>query len=93
MIGATLLFYDGERALAQRLGCGVAALLLVDGSEPAKRLPQVGMVGAQCLFRNRQRTLDERLGLGVAPLRLKVPRQLVERATQISDVRNLASFP
>ena len=68
MIGTEGFLRDGQRALVERLGLGVAALSLVEQSEVVQRPRDIGMIGTERLLVDRQRSLVERLGVGVATL-------------------------
>ena len=68
MVRAERLLADRQRALVERLGLGVAALVVVQRRQVVQRCGVVGMVRAQRLLADRQRALVERLGLGVAAL-------------------------
>ena len=75
MVGAQRLLADGERALVERLGLGVAALGAIELGQVVERGADIGVVGAQRLLADGERALVERLGLGVAAL--------VDRAGQV----------
>ena len=47
MLGAEGLLADGERALEQRLGLGVAAGVSVEQAQVVERGGEVGMLGAE----------------------------------------------
>ena len=68
VVGAQRLLADGERALVERLGLGVAALGAVERGQVVERGADIGVVGAQRLLADGERALVERLGLGVAAL-------------------------
>ena len=66
MLGAEGLLADGERALVERLGLGVAAGVPVEQAQVVERVGDVGMLGAEGLLVDGERALVQRLGLGVA---------------------------
>ncbi len=68
MIGPERLLVDRQRPLVERLGLGVAALVIIELSQIVQRQRNNGMIGPERLFFDRQRPLAERLGLGVAAL-------------------------
>ena len=68
MVGAEGLFPDRQRALVERLGLRVLALVAIQRGQIAQARGHTGMVGAEGLFFDRQRALVERLGLGVLAL-------------------------
>ena len=68
MIGPERLFVDRQRPLVERLGLGVAALVVIEQSQIVQRHRDIGMIGPERLLLDRQRPLVERLGLGVAAL-------------------------
>ena len=57
---------DRERAAIQRLGIGIALLVLVEAGKIVERTRDVGMIRSQRLFADRERALDRRFGIGVA---------------------------
>ena len=57
---------DGERALVQRLGLGVAAGDPVEPAQDVEGDGEVGMVGAEGFLADGERAPAERLGFGVA---------------------------
>ena len=74
MIGTERFFADRQRALVERLGVGIAALVVVKHRQIVQRLRDIGMIGTKRLFSDRQRALVERLGVGIATLLLvKLP--------------------
>ena len=70
MIGTERLLSDRQRALVERLGLGIATLVVVKRRQIVQRCRDIGMIGTERLFPDRQRALVERLGFGVATLRL-----------------------
>ena len=50
MVGPQRLLRDGEAALVQRLGLGVAALALIQRGQVVQRRADIGVVGAQRLL-------------------------------------------
>jgi len=82
VIGAQRLLADGEAALIQRLGLGVAALGTVQPGQVVERGTDGGVVGAQRLLADGEAALIQRLGLGVAALaRYSAARLLSEVPT------------
>ena len=80
MLGPQRLLADGEAALEERLGLGVAALGLVkQGEVVERRLPVMVCSGPSAFSRMARLRLYKRLGLGVAALLLVQPGQVVER--------------
>ena len=68
MVGTQRLLEDGQAALVQRLGFGVAALVAMELSQVVERYSDIGVVGSQRLLQDRDRALQQRLGLGGAVL-------------------------
>jgi hypothetical protein len=68
MLGAEHLLGDGEVALVERLGLGVAALGAVETGEVVEGSGDVGMVGAERLLGDGEVALVEQLGLGITAL-------------------------
>ena len=68
MLRAQRFFNDRDRALVERLGVAVAALVTIKPREVAQRLANVRMVGTQRFFEDRDRTLGERFGAALAAL-------------------------
>ena len=85
------LLVDRQRALEQRLGVGVAALLLVQRRQIVQGLPDIGMTWRQRLFAHRQRPLEQRFGIGIALLPLIQRRQIVQFGA-IADESRPAAF-
>jgi hypothetical protein len=63
MAATERFFADRQRSLLERLGVGVAALVVVEQSQVVERCRDVGMVGTMRFLEDRQRSLVERLGL------------------------------
>ena len=57
MVGAERLLVDRERALVQRLGLGIAALVVVQLGEVVEVDADIRVVGAERLLVDRQRAL------------------------------------
>ena len=87
VLGPQRLLADGEAALEERLGLGVAALVLVQPGQVVERGAHVGVVGPQRLLADGEAALVERLGLGVAALGPVQPGQVVERLCHVGVVR------
>ncbi len=68
MVWTERILPNGEGALEERLGLGVAALVLVHLGQVAERRRDIGVVWTERLLPNGEGTLEERLGLGVAAL-------------------------
>ena len=86
MVGTERLLADRQRALVERLGLGVAALVLVQLRQIVQAVATSGMVGTERLLVDRQRALVERLGLGVAALVAVEHSQIVQRLRDIGMV-------
>src|SRR6185436_8889011 len=80
---ASFLFREREHALVERLRLGVAAKMLVERCERAKRGLQRRVVGTLHFFHNSERAPQQRFRLGVAMLRLVEVSQLPERVLHI----------
>ena len=68
MVFAERLLADRQRALVERLGVGVLALLLVHDGQVVEGRGHIGVVCAERLLVDRQRALVEPLGVGVFTL-------------------------
>jgi hypothetical protein len=68
MIGAKAPLADGERALEERLGLGVAVLVSVEEAKVVKARGGNGMIRAEDALAEGEGALVEGLGLGVAAL-------------------------
>ena len=68
VVCAERLLPDRQRALVERLGVGVLALVLVHDGQVVEGRGHVGVVCAERLLLDRQRALVERLGVGVLAL-------------------------
>ena len=68
MVGSQGLLLDRQRALKERLGLGVLALVPVELRQVVEARAHVGVVGPEGLLPDGQRPLVERLGLGVEAL-------------------------
>ena len=79
MVRTERLLADRQRSLVQRLGVGVATLILVERSQVVQRIRDIGMIGTEGFLLDRQRSLIQRLGLGVATLILVELSQIVQR--------------
>ena len=66
MIGAVVLFHDGDRALEKGQPLGRPAGIAQGRSEIAEALPDIGMVLGQHFFADGQRAPQYRLGFSVA---------------------------
>jgi hypothetical protein len=62
VVWAEGLLADRQRALVERLGLDVPALLCVERGQVVEAVGDVGMVWAECLLLDRQGTLEQRLG-------------------------------
>jgi hypothetical protein len=81
------LLADCQCAFVERLGLGVAALLVVEQGQVVEAGGDSGMIGPQRLLVDCQRALVERLGLGVATLRAIELGQVVEADGIVDAVR------
>src|SRR5215471_12471731 len=62
------LFRDRERALVQRLGVGIAALVRIEAGEIIDRDAYIVMIGAERFLRDPDRAREKRRGVGVTAL-------------------------
>src|SRR5262249_35876629 len=88
MVGAERLLVDCERALQQRLGLGIVALLLRRQGEAVEDCTDAQMVGAERLLLDRERALGERLGIGIAAL---IAIELSEAAERLANTAVLGA--
>ena len=70
MIGTERFLSDRQRSLVERLGVGVATLVIVKHRQIVQRRSDIGMIGTERFLSDRQRPLEERLGVGIATLRI-----------------------
>ena len=70
VVCAERLLLDRQRALVERLGVGVLALVCVHDGQVVEGVGHIGVVCAERLLLDRQRALVEPLGVGVLALLL-----------------------
>ena len=68
VVGPQRLLADGQAALVERLGLGVAALVPIQLGQIVERSANIGWSGPSAFSRMARLRLIERLGLGVAAL-------------------------
>ena len=84
MIGAEGFFTNGEAALVERLGVGIAALAVVKRGQVVERRGDIGVVGAEGFFADGEAALRQGDGLSVLSFALEFGDLGIERAEIIS---------
>ena len=92
MVGAECLLADRQRSLVERVGVGVAALVLVEQSQIVQRLRDIGMARTERLLADSQRSLEERLGVGIVALFPIELSQIVQRDAATSGWSGPSAF-
>jgi len=86
MVWTEGLLKNLQRALVQRLGQRVLALVVVEPRKVVQALGHIGMVWTEGLLPNRQRALVQRLGQRVLALVVVEPRKVVQALGHIGMV-------
>src|ERR1700738_2052715 len=86
MIAPERLLVNRQRTLVERLGVGVAALVVIEQRQIVQRRRDLGMIAPECLLVNGQRTLVQRLGVGVAGFAAIQLSQIVQRRCDLGMV-------
>ena len=86
MIGTERFLLDRQRPLVQRLGIGIATLVLVEPARLFSDLATSGWSGPSAFSRIASDSLVERLGIGIATLVTVKLRQIVQRCRDIGMV-------
>src|SRR5215470_12023807 len=79
MIGADRLLMDRQRSLEERLGIGVAPLVVVEESQIVKLCYEIGILSTAQILVDHEQALSERNRIGVFALTIKLFDLRLER--------------
>jgi len=92
MVLSERVLKNAEPALMERLGFGVAALLLIKQSKIVQRQSEGGMIATESFLDNGQGSLQKRLGVRVASLIAVVQPEMVEGFSDLRMLRAEGAF-